>query len=484
MAITIISRPSGLCFTGNLPRLTFTADADVRIQLLSGSITLLDETYTPDFDGAISLDITEVIKNSLSVSIPDVDVYVQPTLVKTFTIKLNDNSYSFTAIRAGIKNLNTSTSEFLKKNFLTWQPQQKNITATQSEWLTYYATQYCYLYVAAVFNDHTVVSKKISDFTGGKTYAVNVSVSCMTGLFGQAPERYNIYVSETDNALGRRLSNVQQYIVEALSHNEQVFCFQNSLGGIDTIRCSGEAKHAPEYTSSTALMNDTEDTYYIEKKDLQTQNTGWLSKSAATWLHDFFTSKQRYKYEDDTLQPVVIDEITAETSTIEDLISFEFTYRPAIASDYLNLKRDFGKKTCTWSEYINIWDTVYVEDWNRNTWFTTDTDVAYMLSITDVLIGLAKTYSLLNAFNGQSGSFIAVSVETWQKMPAGTRASRINNFKWYINQLEAIDINAIQTNDVYRQSDAVPGDAIEKWLLATGSWNDGGVWDDKQRWIA
>ena len=125
MAITIISIPSGLCLAGNLPKLTFTADADVRIRLQNGDITLLDETYTPDLSQTISLDITEIVRDSLSGTIPTTDIYIQPELINTFSILLNNDSYNFTAIRTGVKRLNVEPEEFLKKNFLTWQPQVK-----------------------------------------------------------------------------------------------------------------------------------------------------------------------------------------------------------------------------------------------------------------------------------------------------------------------------------------------------------------------
>ncbi|MDR2064938.1 MAG: hypothetical protein LBP85_04435 [Prevotellaceae bacterium] len=45
--ITVISRPLGLCFAGNLPKLVLESAEDVRIQLFVGSRILLDETYTP-----------------------------------------------------------------------------------------------------------------------------------------------------------------------------------------------------------------------------------------------------------------------------------------------------------------------------------------------------------------------------------------------------------------------------------------------------
>jgi hypothetical protein len=358
MAITIISCPSGLCLAGNLPKLTFTADADVRIRLLDGNKTLLDETYTPDFSNTISLDLSEVVHNALTFTLPAAGLFVQPELVRTFTLLLDNSTYNFTAIRTGVKRLNVEPSVFLAKNFLTWQPQTKEVIAVQPEWLTYYASQTCHLYVRAEVYNNNIRSKKIADFAAGNAYTVNTSVERITALVGYPPARYDIYVVATDSPSGPRLSNIQQYIVVGPTPNEQFFCFQNSLGGIDTVRCTGEAKHTPEYTPSTALFNEVEDTYHIEKKDLKAQNTGWLRKDTAAWLNDFFASKQRYKYEDGALQPVVIDEVTAETSTAEDLIAFEFTYRESTASTYLNLKRDFGSTTATWTTFMNILEQV------------------------------------------------------------------------------------------------------------------------------
>ncbi|MDR2126953.1 MAG: hypothetical protein LBP63_09000 [Prevotellaceae bacterium] len=81
-----------------------------------------------------------------------------------------------------------------------------------------------------------------------------------------------------------------------------------------------------------------ERTFFTEKKDIRKQNTGWITKYEADWMRDFFMSKKIYLFENNELNPIVIDEVTAETSTQKNLIAFEFTYRPAEMSDYLNLK--------------------------------------------------------------------------------------------------------------------------------------------------
>jgi hypothetical protein len=49
-------------------------------------------------------------------------------------------------------------------------------------------------------------------------------------------------------------------------------------------------------------------------------------------------SHKIYLFENGKFNPVVIDEVTAETSSKENLTAFEFIYRPAERSDYLNLR--------------------------------------------------------------------------------------------------------------------------------------------------
>ena len=270
-------------------------------------------------------------------------------------------------------------------------------------------------------------SAKITTLTAGNVYTINTSVERIAGFVDYPPVYYSVYVVTTDSPSGPRLSNIQQYVVVDKAPNERTFCFQNSLGGIDAIRCTGEAKHTPEYTSSTALMNEVEDTYNIEKKDLHAQNTGWLNKAAAAWLHDFFTAKQRYKYEEDTLQSVVIDEVTAETSTIEDLIAFEFTYRPAIASKYMKLTRDFGTVSCTWSGFVNVWKFIAP---------TAASEWSGFVNVWKKACRNAYSHAYSRAYNCTSpeAPYLRVSPETvWlPQVDPNAQAQAESNTDWYI----------------------------------------------------
>ncbi|MDR1348100.1 MAG: hypothetical protein LBJ63_06715 [Prevotellaceae bacterium] len=170
------------------------------------------------------------------------------------------------------------------------------------------------------------------EMTAGNVYTVNIS-SMLKPL-----SKTLVAVEAVVYATGfpsNKISKYQYYTIAEELPDDRYFLFENSLGGFDTVRCTGEIKSEPEFTREAALMGDTEQTFFAEKSDIKTQATGWLTRYDAAWLHDFFMSKKIYLLEDDKLKSTVIDEITAETSSKEDLRSFEFTYRPAESSDYL-----------------------------------------------------------------------------------------------------------------------------------------------------
>jgi hypothetical protein len=96
-------------------------------------------------------------------------------------------------------------------------------------------------------------------------------------------------------------------------------------------------------------------------------------------------------------------------------------------------------------------------------YITTNTDVACTITVTkkvvgQLLSGYPKTYSILDAFAAQP----AITERAWQKMPYTQQSARITAFKSHINGLEGMDIDATQTNDVFRDSAATPGVIVEE----------------------
>jgi hypothetical protein len=357
--MVINSIPSGLCLSGNLPKLSFSAGGDVRIRLLDGDQTILDETYAPDFSGNITLDLSELVRDALYFTMPDDDVFVQPAIAKTFTISLNDELHQFKAIRAGVKNMSGATEIFLKQHFFTAQEQIKEVTFDQPEWLTCYAAQDCYLYITA-YSRQQIEHIQLATLMQGKVYTVNMQFKRLAALCQHLPEIIAAYSVDSPSPYGKRQNHKQYYkILTRESAYSAFFGFENSRGGFDTACCTGEAKTTPEYAPSTAMIDDAELAYRIDKKDIRTQNTGWLSKEAAIWLQDMFASRKIYRFDNEAgqWQHVILNENPiAETSNRKGETAFEFTYRPAVDKPYLSIRRTKQTLSATWSDFVNILD--------------------------------------------------------------------------------------------------------------------------------
>jgi hypothetical protein len=260
------------------------SDEDVRIRFYIASELLLDETYTPDFNNRITVDFKDIIINYLWFTIPTSNLFMQPDIVKEFTIEVNElNTIEFYVLRAGVAKLALSPEIFTLKNFLTWQPRMKNTTASQPEWLTHYAgfesadpPPLRFMYAKAYFADGTRQNVRIGELT--TDFAITVNINAIIKSFETLPVKLETAIFKTDSPEGELLSKYQYYNIISEEPDEQYFLFENSLGGIDSVRCTGALKRHPEFTRETALMGNTERTFFTEKKDIRKQNTGWITK--------------------------------------------------------------------------------------------------------------------------------------------------------------------------------------------------------------
>lgn len=107
---------------------------------------VVQHTYTPSKSNRVEVDLQSIITPLLSFRLQDIsEVYRQPSIVRKFTAVLsevgtsNTESWSFSVLRAGIDHFADSASNWLRSNFLTWQPTVKPVTYYTPEFLTYYA---------------------------------------------------------------------------------------------------------------------------------------------------------------------------------------------------------------------------------------------------------------------------------------------------------------------------------------------------------
>lgn len=336
MAI-INTYPDALSLASNLKKFVISSTEDIRFKLYCGETLIIDESYSPASDGKITIDVKEVVKNELSFIIPTTDIFLQTGIFKEFIAHIDLETKTFLAIRAGVENLAVSATEFLTQNFLTWQPQSKQVGYSQPEWLTYYAPVAGNLKVKFYLTDTTSSVQTLAALAAGSCTSVNMMFSRIMAL--QAGEKYGYFDVWFENAAAERLTYVQRYIYDETETIDEHFLFENSLGGIDTAVMSGESIFAPEITHTEGVYEEESEQLDDAVSRLFQKSTGWKSKVEAAWLWDFFRAIRKYKVDSGVIRKITLKESEVTDSSAEDMKSFSFTYRIASDKGLLNIPR-------------------------------------------------------------------------------------------------------------------------------------------------
>ena len=324
--------------SGNLKELVLQSVDPVSVVLRAAGAIVLEETFYPGNGNLIHIGLTEVVKSHLSFTLPSSDIFIQPNLSKDFTVAYGEDSYTFRCIRSGKMHLNESATQFLTGNFLTWQPTQKAVTYYSPEWLTYYAPEDCTVRLRAYWEDGTNSTISLSGQSSGTCVSYNLQYAVIAGKFaGKRPMYYDVWV---ENPSGTRLSYVQRYVAsEKQGEDENWYLFENSLGGIDSLRAYGALKDDPEYTHNLAVFGDESEEYRIDTNRLLTRNTGMLTPEEARWLQDMFVASRKYVYTLSGLYRIVFTSSNAKTDSANPPVSYSFTYRLSDGRPYLDIQR-------------------------------------------------------------------------------------------------------------------------------------------------
>lgn len=324
--------------SGNLKPFVLQSSTAVAFTLEVGGSQVLNETYYPGNGNLIEIDLREVVESYLSFTFPSSDVFNQTLLVRSFTAKFDGQTVSFNAIRAGKARLNQSASEFLKENFLTWQPQVKPVTYYSPEWLTYYAVETCRIKLKAYFEDGTSSETTLSSPSAGTCYTLNLQYGVVSGKFsGKRPTYYDVWVESTG---GQRLTYVQRYIGSPRrSEDENWYLFENSLGGLDSLRAYGSLDDAPEYEHNVSQLDGVLTEYRVDTNRKYTRNTGYLNPQESAWLQDMFSSRQKYAYTASGYYKIVFTASDGGRSSTDLPSSYSFTYQFAEDLPFLDIQR-------------------------------------------------------------------------------------------------------------------------------------------------
>ena len=340
MAAVIVKQPDSISMSGNLSPLIVQTSEALPVFLTVGGEILLSETYYPGDGNLVEVDFRDVVESCLAFSFPDQDIFTQPTLARTFTVLFGAaQTVTFTAVRSGKAHLNESASSFLKGNFLTWQPTTKYVTYYSPEWLTYFAVESCSIVLKAYFSGGETQLISLTSLSAGSCVTVNLQYAVVCGkLSNRRPMYYDVWAQGSS---GARLTYIQRYMASApQSPDESWYLFENSLGGLDSLRAYGSLDFAPEFKHQIAQTSDGLQEYRIDTSRVYTRYTGYLNPAEAKWLQDLFSARQKYAYTHSGYYRIVFTSSDGAYSGADMPSSYSFSYRFAEDDPFLDIQRD------------------------------------------------------------------------------------------------------------------------------------------------
>lgn len=338
--MAIVQRPDALSLSGNLKNFIINSGSRVPFSLELDGKSLFEFNYEPDKNGVVEIDVQDIIESNLYFILSHANFYEQSFIAQQFSAKIEDETYTFKVLRCGVANLADTPTNWLKINFLTWQPISKAVTYHSPEWLTYYATENCTLKLKAYFADNTEQVISLGNLSAGKAYTANLQYAVVAGLLGQKyPTHYDVRVENASS----QLSYIQQYYYSDLhSEDEQWYLFENSLGGIDTIRAYGQTDFSGEHSHQIATNDNFSTEFRIDSKRLYIQNTGHLTVYERRWLLDFFPAFKKYVFVDSAFRQITVvsNDVKYNSADLPSNFSFKYRFADDRSSYLLNLIRN------------------------------------------------------------------------------------------------------------------------------------------------
>ena len=341
--LNLISYPTGKCFLNKVPEIVTTAEGGIEFSLWLAQSPMTEVfagRYQPDFDGKISIDISDIVKNHLKTTMPadESDLY-QSGFEAHFIFKMNEyedgSAGSDFASDFFVVNASPDTSESLENwcssHFLTNQPVEKPTNYESPEWLTYYDYVGDWLVVGRFYpKEGGLVDMIVKWDEKPGCYSVNANYARLIPHVARLPHQlkgfYDIIMYDGNlNEYCR-----QRYLYEERTAKEQYFLFSNSLGGVDTMICQGENVLQPELEHNIGrfgklhkALDDSEDMRQWM------QNTGMMPYRWRNLMFDLLANKQgaaKYDPNTETYHNIVVTSSAIDMSNKGQLANSTFSY--------------------------------------------------------------------------------------------------------------------------------------------------------------
>jgi len=340
----IIQSPEILSFSGNLKSFLISSAVEVTFVLYQGATLILNEKYQPNSGNLITVNIQPIIDQLLDVVIPASQQNIiteQATGVSDFTAVIDGYSFEFRVIKGGVNELNESPSDFMKRHFLSWQPQIKNTLTTQLEWLAIYPLSAGVIKLRAYYADSNIYTGTYAVLEASKLFSINAAWGVVSGWLIAAGQSGQVVAWDIWYEVGEEhLIPVQRYLLRNREDQEHNYTWTNTLGGIDTVSFTGACEQDFKLVHKTALFEGNQiKEYDVENPREFRQSTGFLEQYEATWITDFFFSRKKYWIRPDgAVKRIAVTSSKILNTTQQDEVDYEFTYRLGEDVQLLNLE--------------------------------------------------------------------------------------------------------------------------------------------------
>jgi len=336
---TIISKPSSIAMSGNIKDIIVDSSTEINFEIQEvGGSTILEETYQPDANNKITIRLRDLLPSLLSLQLPTSDVFEQTNAVKNYNFIVEGTAVPTKVVFGGV-DADADPEVFLKGNWLTWQPQQKNVKFNDPEWLSYHAVVTAVVKVKAYFKDKDPETITLASLPAGKTYSLNMNFGYLSGKFTGQPVYFDIWNEDT---VGTQLAFVQRFVLfNDYFEHEDLFVVDNSLGGLDTFRFTGKKEDINDFEIESALFDEDTMDYDVDFEKYFKKNTGYFPDDRyKVWTQEFFNSLKRYYCADTGYQSITVSKPKAK-SVQGDITTYNYDFEFALSrqTKYLNLSR-------------------------------------------------------------------------------------------------------------------------------------------------
>ncbi len=339
MAITATILPK-ICFSENLPDMTISDCSDtVNISLQIGNETIVSNVeFTPDKDKTGVLYLRQLTRHIPCLFSPKQTENSINKAYPTLNLSIRSAGKSLSRwcyiIPGGIRHDISDITKFLDDNFLTWQPQIIETTATQPQFLTTAVQTGRNIRTRLYTKDGRIFTRPI--LSSIQLGCIQIKTDFSTLWANECsykkldPICYDVegyFLGEKGPILNKPFA--QRYILQPERCGTTCFGFTNTLGGFDTLMMTGKVKLKPGGESKTFMNREVETELSNGYTSYWEVSTGYIdSPGMAAQYQDFLKSAYRWIYQNGEWLRIVVDEYKLEHAPRE-LNAYTFKYHLA-----------------------------------------------------------------------------------------------------------------------------------------------------------